>query len=205
MKKKFVCIVVAFVCCVFSGWVPALAGDTFPTTLAGFRLGDVVATYSEYCHLEKAVPGSDAPFLSEAMIKPNALPGVRGGSLIFGNCLHKHELVGIKLKFHDRSKKLFDRLYKRYVKEFGEPATYVGDAFKNVIAWQWLFTNDEKEEVALVLMWSRSPQMRPGVSIKMTHKTREKQELDCYLAMDEKTEKMHQKSRVQSLAPFIPR
>lgn len=205
MKKMYVIILAAIVCSVMSLGAPAMAGDEFPTTLAGFSLGDEVKIYSEYCHLEKAVPGSDAPFLTEAVIKPDALPGVRGGSLIFGNCNHKGELVGIKLKFHDRGKGLFDKLYKQYVRKFGEPDNYVGDAFKNVIAWQWVFKNDSNEEVSVILMWSRSPQMRPGVSIKMVHRTREKQELDCYLAMDHKKEKAGGKSRIKSLDQYIPR
>lgn len=205
MKKKCTIILAAMVCSVLFFGTMALGGDDFPTSLAGFSLGDDVKSYSDYCHLEKAVPGSDAPFLSEAIIKSDVLPGVRGGSLIFGNCNHKNELVGIKLKFHDRGKGLFDKLYKRYEKKFGEPDNYVGDAFKNVIAWQWVFKNDSKEEVALVLMWSRSQQMRPGVSIKLTHKTRVKQELDCYLAMDEDKKMNEKRSRIKSLDQYIPR
>ncbi|WP_394699593.1 hypothetical protein [uncultured Pseudodesulfovibrio sp.] len=207
MKKMYVIIMAAIVCSVMVSGAPAVAGDGFPTSLAGFSLGDDVNGYSEYCHLEKAVPGSDAPFLSEAVIKPDVLPGVRGGSLIYGNCAHKDELVGIKLKFNDRGKGLFEKLYKQYTRKFGEPDKYEGDAFKNVIAWQWVFKNDDAQEVSLVLMWSRSQQMRPGVSIKMMHDTRVKQELNCYLTedKDDARESGGGKSRIESLDQYIPR
>lgn len=164
---------------------PAQAAEGFPSTLAGFTLGEPVERYKSYCRMERAVSVSDAPFLSEAQIKPDALPGVRGGSLAFGNCKSEGRLVRIKLKFHDRGQGLFNKLYDRYEAAFGKPDKYEGDAFRNVIAWQWFFEDGKGGRVSLVLMWSRDREIRPGVSIKMTQETLLDEEYACYKASEQ--------------------
>lgn len=164
---------------------PAMAAKGFPTTLAGFTLGEPVEHYESYCRMERAVPVSDAPFLSEAQLRPGVLPGVRGGSLAFGNCRNEGRLVRIKLKFHDRGQGFFNKLYDRYEAAFGKPDKYDGDTFRNVIAWQWFFEDGKGGRVSLVLMWSRDREMRPGVSIKMTQETFLDEEYACYKAGQE--------------------
>jgi len=187
---------------------PALAAKGFPTTLAGFTLGDSVERYEDYCREGEAIPLSDAPFLSESQLKAENLPGVRGGSLAFGNCESEGRLVRIKLKFADRGQGLFNKLYDRYEASFGKPDKYLGDAFKNVIAWQWRFENGKGGRVSLVLMWSRDKEIRPGVSIKMTQETMMDEEFKCYKDMHKgsmgKMDKMG-KTRIGSLDAYVPR
>jgi hypothetical protein len=144
--------------------------------------------------------------LSEALLKPENLPGVRGGSLAFGNCESEGRLVRIKLKFQDRGQGLFNKLYDRYEADFGKPDKYLGDAFKNVIAWEWIFSDGHGGRVSLVLMWSREKEIRPGVSIKMTQDTYMDEEYKCYKAkhkesMGGKTGK----TRIGSLDAYVPR
>jgi len=201
MKK----IIPVFILTLFLCASAAVAGDGFPTELAGFKLGTEVVEYSDVCNLDQAIPVSDAPFLSESLIESNALPGVRGGSLGYGNCLNKDKLVRIKLKFHNRGQGFFNKLHGLYEDKFGEPDRYIGDAFKNVIAWEWIFKNDKGEEVSLVLMWSRDKEIRPGVSIKMTHVTLKDKEFECYKAMDENKQKNGQKSTVRNIDQYVPR
>jgi hypothetical protein len=184
---------------------PALAARGFPTTLAGFTLGDPVEQYEDYCHGGEAIPVSDAPFLSESLIKPENLPGVRGGSLAFGNCLSEGTLVRIKLKFVDHGQGLFNRLYERYENRFGKPDKYLGDAFKNVIAWEWQFTDGKDGRVSLVLMWSRDKSIRPGVSIKMTQETLMDKEFECYKAKREGISKKMGKTKIGTLDAYVPR
>ncbi|EGB15075.1 hypothetical protein DND132_1869 [Pseudodesulfovibrio mercurii] len=183
---------------------PALAGEGFPTTLAGFTLGESVERYEDYCHMERAIPVSDAPFLSEVLLKPGALPGVRGGSLAFGNCKSEGRLVRIKLKFYERGQDFFSRLNDRYEAVFGKPDKYLGDAFKNVIAWEWLFTNGKGQRVSLVLMWSRDKEMRPGVSIKMTQETDMDEEYACFKTEHEEPMEKMGMSKVRSLDAYVP-
>lgn len=184
---------------------PALAAQGFPTTLAGFTLGDPVENYKAYCRGEKAIPVSDAPFLSEVLLKPENLPGVRGGSLSFGNCLGNSRLVRIKLKFNDRDQGFFNRLYSRYEADFGKPDKYLGDAFKNVIAWEWSFHDGNGGRVSLVLMWSRDKEIRPGVSIKMTQETYMNEEYECYKAKRKGPMDKTGTAKIGSLDAYVPR
>lgn len=157
----------------------AFGAEGFPTSLAGFHLGAMVEEYKDFFEYDKGLPVSDAPFLSENLLKEDALPGIRGGSLAYGNCLVKGKLVRVKLKFHDRSQGFYKKLKARYIDQFGKPDQYMGDAFKNVIAWKWVFEKDG-EKISLVLMWSRDKEIRPGVSIKMTNDTLMDKEMECY-------------------------
>lgn len=199
---KRACMTVAILALFFA--TPALAAKGFPTTLAGFTLGDQVDGYEKYCQMDRAVPVSDAPFLSEALVRSDALPGVRGGSLAFGNCENKGALIRIKLKFHDRGQGFFNKLYDRYTEDFGKPDRYLGDAFKNVIAWEWEFRNDKDEIVTLVLMWSRDNEIRPGVSIKMTHDSFMAREAECY-KNENPVEEGKTRTRIQDLDAYVPR
>lgn len=199
MRKIFVFILMA----IALSATCALAGNGFPTTLAGLTLGSDIGKYKTLCNMVEANPMSDAPFLTEALIQPDALPGVRGGSLIYANCKNKNKLARIKLKFNDRSQKFFGKLLKRYEAAFGKPDSYQGDAFKNVIAWEWVFTNDKGEKINLLLMWSRDKEMRPGVSIKMTQATIYEQEYDCFKARDYRFES-GKGSKINSLEEYVP-
>lgn len=201
MKKIILCVLAT----VLLAAPCAFAAQGFPTSLAGFTLGADVEEYDDFCELDKAVPVSDAPFLSEALIEPDALPGVRGGSLSFGNCGDKDKLVRIKLKFHDKNQKFFDKLHKKYEKAFGKPDRYLGDAFKNVIAWEWQFKNDKGEQIFLILMWSRDKEIRPGVSIKMTHQSLMDAEYQCYREEHLENGGKGQRTRVRSLDKYVPR
>jgi hypothetical protein len=183
---------------------PALAAKGFPTTLAGFTLGDPVENYEDYCRDGEAIPLSDAPFLSESLLKPENLPGVRGGSLAFGNCKSGGRLVRIKLKFIDHGQGLFNRLYNRYEADFGKPDKYLGDTFKNVIAWEWRFKDGKGGRVSLVLMWSRDKEIRPGVSIKMTQETLMDEEYKCYQAKHGNSMGKMGMAKMGSLDAYVP-
>jgi hypothetical protein len=169
-------------------------------------LGENVNKYAKLCDMEKENSMSDTPFLSAVRIKVDALPGVRGGSLNFGNCKNIGTLVRVKIKFHDRSKKFFNRLLDKYTDSFGKADSYLGDAFKNVIAWQWLFENNKGEKVSLVLMWSRDKEVRPGVSIKMTQRSLLNEEYNCYQAKFLKQEKdAGTKTAIKNINSYVPR
>ena len=182
----------------------AFAGKGFPTSVAGFTLGENVNKYNKFCDMGQANVVSDAPFLTEVLIKRDSLPGVRGGSLNYGNCKELDKLVRVKIKFHDHSKKLFNKLLDDYKDKFGNPDNYLGDAFKNVIAWEWLFKNDAGEGISLVLMWSRDQEIRPGVSIKMTNTTLLNKEYTCFKRKDYEFEK-GEGSKIKSLEMYVPR
>lgn len=200
MKRIMIlCTLVAALAC------PALASDDFPLTVGGITLGEDIKKYTSCCEMQLAHPMPDAPFLTEVHLTPDYIPGVRGGSLTYANCAEKGKLVRVKLKFHDRSKDLFEKLLDKYTKRYGKPDSYQGDAFKNVIAWQWDFArNGEKLDV--LLMWSRDKSMRPGVSIKMTITSLFESEYECFREEFERKEAARGgPSKVKSLDTFVPK
>lgn len=183
----------------------AMAADGFPLTLAGITLGKDIKTFTACCDMQLASPMPDAPFLNEVHLKADYVPGVRGGSLTYANCNDIGKVGRIKLKFHDRSKDLFEKLLDKYTTAFGKPDSYQGDAFRNIIAWQWDFAKGD-EKVALLLMWSRLKEMRPGVSIKMTLSSLVDSEYACF---KEKFDKLEASkggpSKIKSLDEYVPR
>jgi len=181
----------------------AYAGKGFPMTLAGLTLGQDMSNYDECCERQPASVMPDAPFLKEAHLKKNVIQGIRGGSLTYANCNEKGKLVRIKLKFHDRSQKLFDQLLRKYEAAFGKADSYQGDSFRNIIAWEWDFTQGD-ERVSLILMWSRVNDMRPGVSIKMTLSSLLDSEYECYKA-SRKKQSNGKSSKIADLDDFLPR
>lgn len=201
MKKIVVCALLAL-CLTASA---AFAADGLPLTLAGYTLGEKIGQYVSDCDPKSASPIPDAPFLSEMRLKADCAPGIRGGSLTYANCDQKDRLVRIKLKFYNRGQSLFKDLLARYKKAFGEPASYQGDAFRNVIAWQWNFIKGN-EKVSVLLMWSRDKEIRPGVSIKMTLESLLDSEYACFKSRGDKQERGRGgPSRVKDLGDFVPR
>jgi len=183
----------------------AFAGRGFPLTLGGFTLGQDIRKYTPCCDADLASPMPDAPFLTEVHLKPDFLEGVRGGSLTYANCKEKDKLVRIKLKFHNRGQELFQNLLDQYKAAFGDPDSYQGDSFRNVIAWQWDFAKGD-QKVSVLLMWSRDKETRPGVSIKMTLESMLDAEYACFRErMDQLERKRGGPTKIKNLNEFIPR
>ncbi|WP_285907369.1 hypothetical protein [Pseudodesulfovibrio pelocollis] len=180
---------------------PCLAGE-LPLTLAGFTLGQDMARYEQHCE-GPALIIPDIPFLTEMNLSPDAVPGIRGGSLTHGNCLGERKLLRVKLKFHETSQKFFNELVKEYTARFGKPGSYQGDAFRNVIAWQWDFSSDG-QAMSVMVMWSRDKEMRPGVSIKMTLESGVQAEYECFLTASDRQAR-RAPTAIRSLDDFIPR
>lgn len=151
-----------------------------PVSVAGFRLGDDISRYQTICDIEQGRAIPDTPFLNEACLHPQALNGVRGGSLIYGSCANPGKVMGIKIKFAEMSKRLFKNLLGRYTKRFGDPTAYKGDPQRNAVAWEWDISGSEGRHVKVLLMYSTDPATRPGVSIQMTDHSLLDLEFTCY-------------------------
>lgn len=182
----------------------AVAGPEAPASLAGINLGDDYHKYEDLLRMELAGANSDAIFLDEALIRTGAIPGVRGGSIIWGNCANKDRIVRIKIKFADTSEDLFKRLLERYRKKFGQPSAYQGDSFRNVVAWEWDI-NDGERHVSIVLMYSVNPDIRPGVSIKMTDRALLDLEFSCYKENYRSRFQAEKAGVIKDLDLFVPR
>lgn len=201
MKKIFACTLLALF--LFSS--AALAGDGLPMTLAGITLGDDIKNYASCCPVAPPAPSPDAPFLDVVTLKPDFVSGVRGGSLEFANCNEVGKVARIKLKFHNRGQDLFNKLLVKYKDVYGKPDNYKGDAFKNVIAWEWKFVEGDKK-VDILLMWSRDKEIRPGVSIKMTYASLLDKEYDCFKRkMNMEVTGKGGPSKIKDLNLFVPK
>lgn len=183
----------------------AFAGKGFPLTLAGITLGGDMEQYTSCCDMDLSSPMPDAPFLKEVHLKADFIPGIRGGSLTYANCGEIGKIARIKLKFHNRGKGLFKDLLERYTDAYGKPDNYAGDAFRNIIAWEWNFTRDD-ERLTLLLMWSREQEMRPGVSIKMTLTSLVDREYACFKKkFDNQERKKGGPSKIRDIGDFVPK
>ncbi|KAB1441695.1 hypothetical protein [Pseudodesulfovibrio senegalensis] len=184
----------------------AWASGPAPVSVAGIRLGDDFSRYQDMCRMEHAGAMSDAIFLDEALIRTGAIHGVRGGSIIYGNCANPGKIVRIKIKFADMSKRLFKDLLALYTKRFGDPSSYQGDSFRNVIAWEWDISGSEGRHVKIVLMYSTDSSIRPGVSIKMTDQSLLDLEFSCYKKNFRSLYKATENAgKITDLDLFVPR
>ena len=111
-----------------------------PSSAGGFTLNSQIKDYgvSSYENYLKEVIFTD-------------LEGFRKGFITYGVCNRPGEVLRIKLKYQDKSYKLFEQLLKKYRESFGEKPKFTGDAFGNVKSWKWSLTNDQGQRVKLVL------------------------------------------------------
>lgn len=192
---------------VFTLMVSTAFAGSFPTSIAGLTLGEHIDKHDKYCETEEATPIPDTPFLKEVHFIPGAIPGVRGGSLTYANCEDVDTLMRVKLKFHNRSQRFFDRLYRKYEKAYGKPDSYEGDTFRNIVAWKWVFTRGD-ERMSILLMWSKKAEMRPGVSIKMTYDSIMENEYQCYMKQqkeEERREGDYDETTIDDIDDFVAR
>lgn len=175
MKKLLIaCIILVGVA------ITAAHAKDVPQTIAGITLGSDFTQYQKLCRMDFYGTNSDIIFLKNAPIKYNAISGIRGGDLYVTTCANPGKVVRVKLKFIDRGKRLFDRLLKEYSDRFGDPDNYKGDAFRNVIVWEWIIQNGD-DECNLTLTYSIDPEFRPGVTIKFTDVDMLRRDYKCYL------------------------
>lgn len=180
MMKHPLMFSLALACILFSPCSAVWAADDLPLAIAGIELGEDIEDYAYACQTGTAVPLRDEMYISEVDIDTAHFPGVRGGTIGYGNCDAPGTIVRIKLKFKDRSERLFERMLKHYDRTLGTRRTWQGDAFHIVKSWKWEFTDDDGKLVEILLSHSRDPEYRPGVSVKMTLRSQYLRELQCW-------------------------
>lgn len=152
-----------------------------PTEINGFKLG---ATIEEYDFL------TYQNYLREVMI--DNIGGFRRGSLSYGTCKQPGEIVRIKLKYKDNSKKFYKQLLKRYKKKFGDPEEFTGDAFGIVLAWKWRFKDKDNNHISLTLQHNKKDvNEATGNMVKLSLPDKIEAERKCFL----KTCKMEKTQR----------
>jgi hypothetical protein len=138
-----------------------------PLELGGFVLGAPVQAVEDRVRMASALPVRHMEFLEEVEI--GDLPQFKSGYIAFGTCERPGQIVRIKLKYADSSRKFYDALVKRFNQRFGDPSEWRGDPFHMVIAWKWQFTEADGTCISLILQHNtRDTEEKMGNSVKLT-------------------------------------
>ena len=133
-----------------------LAKDV-PIEVGGFVLGSNVTDYPDIEY---------SNYLKEVVIYD--WHGFDKGIISYGICDSPGEIVKIKLKYQDSSKKFFQQLLKRYKKKYGKPDEWKGDSFGILHVWKWRFTDKDNRRVNLILQHNtKDPNENNGNMVKL--------------------------------------
>jgi hypothetical protein len=169
-----------FIACMLLSMAMALpAAADVPKTLMGISLGEDIQKYQDLIRSGSDVQAEDYPYLTEAVLTPGKLPGVRVGYIAYGRCANVGKIVRIKLKLRQPGREYYNRLLELYKKKLGKPQQYRGDPFQNLVAWKWSL-KDGGSRISLILSNSRDPEESPGNQIKITMQNLMKAERECW-------------------------
>lgn len=163
MKKRL-----SFIVCIAFLWITGigLAADT-PSKIGPFALNQNISDFKDYVIMETALPIRHLENIKEVEIKP--VEGFKSGLIAYATCIAPGNIVRIKLKYLDASKKFYENLLKRIKKRFGDPVEYRGDPFHMVVGWKWSFVDKNNNRISLNLQHNTGDQEeKQGNSIKLT-------------------------------------
>lgn len=148
-----------------------LAGDNVPHEINGIRLGASIDEYESMGYHS---------YLQEMIV--NDIGGFRKGEISYGTCDRPGEIVRIKMKYKDSSRKFYNQLLTRYKKKFGKPDEFTGDAFGIVLEWKWRFTDEEGRYITLSLQHNlKNIDENIGNMAKLTLPDRINAERECFI------------------------
>lgn len=189
-------------------WASPAAAE-FPLHLGGFTLGDDISRYMDLVQMGTCREMSRTPYLVEGETMPRQ--GIKSGVISYGTCDKPNQIVRIKLKLKDSSKKFFNTLMDTYTDTFGPPGEYRGDPFQTMVAWKWSFTNADNDRISLILQHNKMVEdQKKGTAIKMTLTSQIEREKACYMKTRPKRDKPlppkgKNLTKKQKLHLFVPR
>lgn len=170
--------------------------SSIPHQIGGFVLGDDIAAYQHRLKMQTDLPVRHIEALHEVEIKPSKW--FKSGLICYGKCAEPGNIIRIKLKYADASRKFFDELLRRYKQRFGEPDEWRGDPFQIMIAWKWSFEDQAHNRISLILQHNvQDIEEKMGNAVKMTMTSSLKKEQRCFEAKQGKGEG-------KKTAPLIP-
>jgi len=138
-----------------------------PHGVGSFVLGSNITEYDEILKMETALPIRYMEYMREVEIKP--MKGFKSGLIGYGVCDRPGQIVRIKLKYDDSTKKFYERLLEHFKNRFGEPDEWRGDPFHVVIAWKWSFVDKENNKISLMLQHNTmDAEEKMGNAVKLT-------------------------------------
>ncbi len=150
-----------------------------PHQIGVFVLNQNISEVKDYVIMETALPIRHMENIEEVEVK--SLEGIKSGLIGYATCKAPGNIVRIKLKYKDPSKKFYEQLLKRISKKFGEPDDYRGDPFHIVLSWKWSFVDKKNDRITLILQHnSMDTEEKLGNSIKLTNRSMMEEDLRCY-------------------------
>jgi len=167
--------------------------------VGGFVLGTDVTDYPDIEY---------SNFLKEVVIYD--WHGFDKGIISYGICDSPGEIVKIKLKYKNPSKKYFKTLFERYKKKYGKPDEWKGDSFGILHVWKWKFTTKTGDKIHLILQHNtKNPNENTGNMVKLFRPGQILREQQCFNkqcsagmnAVDKKKQKDRNESSWEYLIP----
>jgi hypothetical protein len=188
----------------------SLAGDA-PQQIGVFVLNQNISEFKDYVIMETALPIRHMENIEEVELK--SMEGIKSGLIGYATCKAPGQIVRIKLKYQDPSKKFYEEILKRIKAKFGKPDEYQGDPFHIVESWKWSFTGKNNERITMTLQHNTmDTEEKIGNSIKLTDRTLIKKDLECHRekALDQRQKLRHRdwKTMTPGLSGwdlFVPR
>lgn len=171
-----------------------------PHQIGVFVLNQNISEVKDYVIMETALPIRHMENIEEVEVK--SLEGIKSGLIGYATCQAPGNIVRIKLKYKDPSKKFYEQLLKRISKKFGESDEYRGDPFHIVLSWKWSFVDKKNHRITLTLQHnSMDTEEKLGNSIKLTNRSLMAEDLRCY---KEKALDQRQKLRFRDWKVMTP-
>ncbi len=165
-----------------------LATDA-PLEIGGFSLGENIESYNMTMQ---------SNYLKEIVVTDRH--GFRKGVISYGICKYPGQIVKIKLKYEDSSKKYFKTLLKKYKELYGPPHEWNGDSFGILHIWKWYFTDKNNRKVSLTLQHNlKDPNDNIGNMVKLTHPQMMREERMCFNQMCAAAKSSEDKKKLEEM------
>jgi hypothetical protein len=165
----------------------ASADQKVPTEVGGFALGSNLDNYPEVVQ---------SNFLKETVITD--WHGFRKGIISHGVCKYPGQILKLRLKYDDSSKKFFQKLLKEYKRRYGAPHEWKGDSFGILHIWKWHFVDSEDRAVSLSLQHNlRNTSENVGNMVKMSLPGLIEEERKCFNQMCEDLQTEEDQQRLE--------
>lgn len=147
-----------------------LAATKAPSEVAGFVLGSKVTEYPDIEY---------SNYLKEVVVYD--WHGFNKGIISYGVCAVPDEIIKIKMKYADSSKKYFKVLLKKFKKIYGKPTEWKGDSFGILHIWKWKFVDENNNRVHLILQHNtKNRNENIGNMVKLYYPDRIAMEQKCF-------------------------
>ena len=148
----------------------ALSVQRIPIEVGGFSLGTDITDYPNIEH---------SNFLKEVVVYD--WHGFDKGIISYAICETPGEIVKIKLKYADPTKKYYKILLDRFIKKYGKPVEWKGDSFGILHIWKWKFVDENNNRVHMILQHNtKNPNENTGNMVKLYYPDNIIREQACF-------------------------